>query len=709
MYHSDDPISDPKDDRLERSSFVGQLTKSILSWRANRSLVLALYGSWGTGKSSLLNLLRKELVKSSTSIAIADFDPWFFNSTEQLLRSFWEIFIAKAQPILQADERKRDRFKNLIHRYANSLTFTPELTIGILKLKIPVNTDPESPQDIKNNLTESLMSANGKLIFLIDNLDRLDAQELVLILKLIRLCSDLPNTIYVLAFDKVHVENILKEKKDIDAEYLDKIIQVDANLPSIDKAQLERIFLEGLDNTLQENKIQVEEDFSERFRSVFQKEIITHILTDIRRIKRYLNGLNFSLPLVIGEVNYTDLILLEFIRIFSPKTYINIPNIKPDLVAFDSVSFSGSDSGRSKRHDRYKKVINEIEQNNQYSDMTKSVLGELFPVFGAYLSNPMNPAYITYDYLGREADRELRIASPRHFDTYFRLMVPSSEISTSQIKQQIDRINDMALKQASHEVEDYFVGLHNENQFTKVLNRLDVHSGGFTQNGKSFVIRQLSRIADRLSWESESIFGRSEISSLTFFIESCLASERDPDFVNEVLQYVVSETPSLSFACNISGSLLKNAPRKWLISDSFNGEEIIAIVKKRIRNELIKPGENIFEKYPDSYHRIFSFWQSKELMNEELEARSYRDGLLSKFPEYIPPILGSYLWLDSSSEPTELNYSDLKLAYDVDYLYKNLKHANIERVENLKNDFALKNFVRLYEDEKKIQAPEVIE
>ena len=56
MYYADDPITKPEEDRFGRNVFVDKLSNDITKWKGeDKSLVIALYGHWGTGKSSVLN------------------------------------------------------------------------------------------------------------------------------------------------------------------------------------------------------------------------------------------------------------------------------------------------------------------------------------------------------------------------------------------------------------------------------------------------------------------------------------------------------------------------------------------------------------------------------------------------------------------------------------------------------------------------------
>lgn len=88
-FADDDPIQDPTDDLLGRSSFVEKLAEAISTATPTSTFVIALYGPWGSGKSSVKNLLLNRLRTQGGEITILEFSPWLISGQEQLVEAFF--------------------------------------------------------------------------------------------------------------------------------------------------------------------------------------------------------------------------------------------------------------------------------------------------------------------------------------------------------------------------------------------------------------------------------------------------------------------------------------------------------------------------------------------------------------------------------------------------------------------------------------------
>jgi predicted KAP-like P-loop ATPase len=79
MFLPENPIEKYDDDFLGRKKFAEHLAKSVTEWKEKDSLVISLYGKWGIGKTSLLNMsidyLNKNL-NDENAYSIVRFNPW---------------------------------------------------------------------------------------------------------------------------------------------------------------------------------------------------------------------------------------------------------------------------------------------------------------------------------------------------------------------------------------------------------------------------------------------------------------------------------------------------------------------------------------------------------------------------------------------------------------------------------------------------------
>ena len=92
ILSADNPLNDPKDDRLGYASFARNLAESLCIMTSGEGLVLAVYGSWGSGKSTLLNFMIHYLKQKpdDKQPIIVPFNPWWFSGQEELTRHFFE-------------------------------------------------------------------------------------------------------------------------------------------------------------------------------------------------------------------------------------------------------------------------------------------------------------------------------------------------------------------------------------------------------------------------------------------------------------------------------------------------------------------------------------------------------------------------------------------------------------------------------------------
>ena len=107
FFNSDRPIERLEDDRLGRRSFAESVARHILATRSEHGFTAAITGEWGSGKTSVLNMIEETLERETEEVVILRFNPWLFRGTAELVTRFFDELSA------QIGEGDSDRLKDV--------------------------------------------------------------------------------------------------------------------------------------------------------------------------------------------------------------------------------------------------------------------------------------------------------------------------------------------------------------------------------------------------------------------------------------------------------------------------------------------------------------------------------------------------------------------------------------------------------------------
>jgi predicted KAP-like P-loop ATPase len=243
----DRPISVAAEDRLGRSGFARMLARALVERPQATSFVVALYGGWGSGKTSTLNLAFEalnEFVSGGQGPLLIRFNPWWYSSTGELLIQFFAQL---------GDEFEKDHglrpIKSRLLEYGQLLAplgpiadllgaggaGTPLGGLLSALFKRSQAKGQERSRDLrvlKAQIESAIEESGRRIVVVIDDVDRLSAEEIRDIFRLVKATADFPNTRYLLAFDFDTVTNALYDVQKTDgAKYLEKIVQLPFSLP----------------------------------------------------------------------------------------------------------------------------------------------------------------------------------------------------------------------------------------------------------------------------------------------------------------------------------------------------------------------------------------------------------------------------------------------------------------------------------------------
>ena len=468
----DEPITTAEQDRLNRKLFAGHFAETLIQHTRPSCLISALYGPWGSGKSSLLNLIENYIQEKSIpgDQIVIRFNPWNISSLDQLLAMFFHELKVAVQG-KKHDNRITDTTVKLIDVFGGILTVGQLSPIGNQYFSIGAevtkkiggtikDTQTKSLDEIKNELNTNLKKIIKRIFIIIDDIDRLDADAIKLLFRMIRLNADFENVTYLLAFDHAIVEDILNDEQPKHGkEYLEKIIQLPIHIPNIDEATLISILVEELDAFIRKHG---EEKFDQHlWRILISQGRFFKLFRTIRDVVRYVNGLWLNYAIIKDEVNMVDFMALEVIRVFAPNSYSLIRRNKSIFIRLNTRGSLEQDE----QIDVTKQILEQIFTSNEEelnkpiikekrSEIIKDVCRVMFPQLDRIYSN------MTYSAQSEMAWRQQkRICSEDVFDKYFLLGVPKGEISDEEMRATLARNeNHLSFVEAIKEIFDNNLG-----------------------------------------------------------------------------------------------------------------------------------------------------------------------------------------------------------------------------------------------------------
>ena len=274
----DDAIEDEKEDWLCFSVMAKVVRKNLKALDLSKgALTVGVMAPWGRGKSSFINLLRKRL-EGDDGIIIS-FNPRGSKSVSAIQEDFFDAFAKELS-------RHYLGFGLLLARYTkhigllNQYEWTRPLG-SLLTLLLP-----GKEQEAVNRTLREL----GKQVYvLLDDLDRLSAEEILEVLKLIDRNASFSNTVFFTAYDKDYVNNVLKKHLDhgLNHSFIDKYISWEIPLPVPDKKILRQLMRIELPMKVKDDYPGVYEEIQRAWKEV--DSIVIESLSTVRDLKRYLN------------------------------------------------------------------------------------------------------------------------------------------------------------------------------------------------------------------------------------------------------------------------------------------------------------------------------------------------------------------------------------------------------------------------------------
>lgn len=596
---SDGSVEQPENDDFLRVNFAHRIAETLSSRTEARSIVLGLYGKWGEGKSTVLNFIRRRLADNEHIITVL-FNPWQFPDEAQLLHNFFAQLaeqIDKAVPPPVPPQTRLNRWlprlstwlsktDKPLHTRTESLTqlltkYAGSLTVAGFNVGKVVDAAVPGPSldKLRKRVEEKIAATGKRIVIIIDDIDRLEKQQIQAVFRLVKLTADFQHTAYLLAFDELMVARVLGEVYASGNEaaatdtltagqhFLEKIIQVQLRLPRASQQALLTYCAARVEEALQDTATELDNESArrtgqetnwQRFGDALRRGILPQLTTP-RQAIRYANAIRFSLPLLRGEANPVDLMLVEALGIFYPELY-RFVSLRPD-------DFTGSAFGRDPvinlggdedEEEQLEKQLAKLFQQYNYSADSKrgarALLSILFPRVAG------QPGYGGDADTNRQAaeaklNREQSIAAPAYFDRYFSYSVASGEVTDLEWT---ELLNTPALRQGA------LLRSFIDRQAAPVaLQKIEYQVPELTDEQSRDLWTSLLEVADRYQTQRDrSMLGRSALSQAANLLLDLLANLPDSATRRQLIITSISTEGSFELAYELDQQLRWQSERE---------------------------------------------------------------------------------------------------------------------------------------------------
>lgn len=465
------PIRTAADDRLRRTDFAGRLANVLSELNLDEGRVFAIRGGWGFGKSSLKNLITERLDEMDGGADWLDFNPWRWGDADAIAKALFgqlanrlggehsKKALARAEALrrygamLTGATGQLKKTETSTHWISLALTNVSLIAIAsAVGFQLPTvakiagalavfavglsllgralthwgrDRSNESLEKLRDALEKRLKELDRPLVVFVDDIDRLEPEQIRMLLRQVKANANLPNIVFVLLFQPSIVERALDPVADGDGRaFLEKIVQANFDLPAVPRSIVHDTFAKDLQAVAGVYATEANGFEQTRWGNMFIGTMQPR-LRNMRDAKRLISSISVHLPLhATGhtfEVNLIDFFGVEAIRVFEPDLYDALFRER-DLV-LQSHRFRGD-----RREEQDRRAVEQLMETvpEETRDLSRDALKELFPTLqwafgGTTYGNDWQKSWLA----------QKRICTSRFFPRYFELQTSIGELSES--------------------------------------------------------------------------------------------------------------------------------------------------------------------------------------------------------------------------------------------------------------------------------------
>ena len=484
----DKPISDSDEDLLGFNTLSITLLDTIHAQADRSTFAIGIDGPWGSGKSSILRLLIKELenresrhTSDGVGLIVVQFSPWLISNQTALIAEFFkqlekaiDVASRRTKPVHSFRDwntlrkwsaiRKRSIGKKFraarkaMHKFAGLTalastaavamdpTFSSVLTSSALsRFGRAIRPSTRSLEALKSQLDDYLgeiaeVDKTFRILIIIDDLDRLDPRDALEVLRLVKAVADFPAVSYLLAYDKRSLASAISKSdliEDGDA-YLEKIVQFSFKVPPLEPFQL-RAWLKHELNELFPGCV----NEGLRRTHVVLDEWAGRLLHTPRDVKRLLFALRAIWPKLEPSADLVDLVWIQMVKEKAGRREADLYSwVTRYLQSLDSIAIGGMVSGIRQEQEELVEILKALGWRVYKSEdgMSSIDFHHLSKILAGVVQDNLDESSSTGDQWTHKIEaeelakfrHECRLSSPWHWRSYFAFDPPSHALTDSE-------------------------------------------------------------------------------------------------------------------------------------------------------------------------------------------------------------------------------------------------------------------------------------
>lgn len=655
-----------------------EIYETIQENEPQSKLVIGLEGPWGSGKTTVLNLLKKLLVenndRNSKCVIIDDFDPWNYNDERSMYTMMYEKILSSIKLGVPNEKLTRiiKKMANMV--FDNSESFVDEL----------LTTSFVNPNELDTMIDDYLAKNGYKIVFFIDNIDRVQNDQIFFVYKAVASLIRVNHAIFVLSYDKANVHKALHSMQ-IDPKYIDKIIQVKYEI-NHKKGSLKHVIVQSLKNLISLYNF----DPSNTSDSDYYE--LAGQFNDLREFKLYLNKLSSYMCTSLSSLNMRDFLFIMFIKLNNNAAFELIRNNREFFIS-EEVREDQLLSAERFNTENFEQKAKEFYESIKAKPFWKRSEGLVLILFPAIkkLRDGLSDIYNSNGYDSKKANMERRISSAKYFPVYIDLQINNFIIIENYVNDLFE--NFKQLNSVLH-----FDGLN------KDIRGLDTYSQIILLEYVQLLVEKY----DTLEYSSIIRW----LLSLSAYIDDSMAPQYGRLDPHQRLAYVITYTAMKlnfsdyqvivdEFIGDYKFLFILRSVSVWLSEESRNIDLYDKVKFDYIHDKLVATTKKITSSkinlYDSKYYSRYNTRVAEWILKDNDIISEYYDSVINK--NNICKFLYDFTTISVSSE----GYG---YTIDIQYINKFIKTTIIENLLSLIEETTDNLFVKdLYEKSKNLSKP----